>query len=216
LPSLICSPAGAALSSRTRCDPSSRCALCYRSPSCDIMHVSQSYRLHASCCSDRHSASDSLSASDVSWLEDVLSCRHGTRRRPVSTRHATSRCPVALPHHTGTRHVWYLTIIAPLVMWSLVGTVFLPLPSQPHCCVPDVVNCYKCHLLRESLRLLSQVRMRDPVIATDGLTYERSAIEGWFATQGGGPPRSPVTGQLVPSASVLPNLAIRELIQHQR
>ncbi len=55
--------------------------------------------------------------------------------------------------------------------------------------------------------------MRDPVIATDGLTYERSAVEGWFATLDGGPPRSPVTGQLLPSKALLPNLAIRELAQ---
>ncbi len=55
--------------------------------------------------------------------------------------------------------------------------------------------------------------MRDPVIAVDGQTYERSAIEDWFATLGGEPPRSPVTGQLMASAALLPNLAIRELVQ---
>jgi len=58
-----------------------------------------------------------------------------------------------------------------------------------------------------------QVRMSDPVIATDGLTYERSAIEGWLATLSGRPARSPTTGQLIPSAALLPNLAIRELAQ---
>ena len=58
--------------------------------------------------------------------------------------------------------------------------------------------------------------MRDPVIASDGQTYERRAIEGWFATLGGGPPRSPVTGQLMPSAALLPNLAIRDLVQRSR
>ena len=56
------------------------------------------------------------------------------------------------------------------------------------------------------------MRMRDPVIATDGQTYERSAIEGWFTTTGSGPPVSPVTGQLMPSVALLPNLAIRELV----
>ncbi len=60
-----------------------------------------------------------------------------------------------------------------------------------------------------------QVRMRDPVIATDGLTYERSAIEGFFAALGGAPLRSPVTGQLMPSAALLPNLAIRDLVQRR-
>ena len=57
--------------------------------------------------------------------------------------------------------------------------------------------------------------MRDPVIASDGQTYERSAIEGWFV-MGCGPPRSPVTGQLMPSAALLPNLAIRDLVQRCR
>jgi len=58
-----------------------------------------------------------------------------------------------------------------------------------------------------------QVRMRDPVIAADGQTYERSAIQGWLAAMGSGPPRSPVTGQPMPTAALLPNLAIRELLQ---
>jgi hypothetical protein len=61
-----------------------------------------------------------------------------------------------------------------------------------------------------------QVRLRDPVIASDGQTYERSAIEGWFQTLGGGPPRSPVTGQLMPSAALLPNLAVRDLVQRSQ
>ena len=54
--------------------------------------------------------------------------------------------------------------------------------------------------------------MRDPVIASDGHTYERSAIEGWFATLGSVLPQSPVTGQPMMSAALLPNLAIRELV----
>ena len=55
--------------------------------------------------------------------------------------------------------------------------------------------------------------MRDPVIAPDGQTYERVAIEDWFAGLGSSPPRSPVTGQPMPSAALLPNLAIRDLLQ---
>ena len=58
--------------------------------------------------------------------------------------------------------------------------------------------------------------MRDPVIAVDGQTYERSAIEDWFATLGGKPLRSPVTGQPMASAALLPNLAIRELVQRSQ
>ena len=58
-----------------------------------------------------------------------------------------------------------------------------------------------------------QVRMRDPVIASDGQTYERSAIESWFATLKVGLPRSPVTGKSMPNTALLPNLAIRHLVQ---
>lgn len=61
--------------------------------------------------------------------------------------------------------------------------------------------------------LCVQVPMRDPVIAADGQTYERTAIEGWVASLGSRPLRSPVTGQLMPSAALLPNLAIRDLVQ---
>ena len=56
--------------------------------------------------------------------------------------------------------------------------------------------------------------MRDPVIASDGQIYKRSTIERWFAALGSGPLRSLMTGQPMPSASLLPNLAIRELFQH--
>lgn len=54
--------------------------------------------------------------------------------------------------------------------------------------------------------------MRDPVTASDGLTYERGAIEGWFVLLGNAPPRSPITGQLLQSTALLPNLAIRSYL----
>eukprot|EP00541_Cyclophora_tenuis_P003783 CAMPEP_0116567264 /NCGR_PEP_ID=MMETSP0397-20121206/14906_1 /TAXON_ID=216820 /ORGANISM="Cyclophora tenuis, Strain ECT3854" /LENGTH=284 /DNA_ID=CAMNT_0004094227 /DNA_START=336 /DNA_END=1190 /DNA_ORIENTATION=+ len=52
--------------------------------------------------------------------------------------------------------------------------------------------------------------MVDPVIALDGHTYERSAIERVFAaTPRGHMPRSPVTGANLPSYNLIPNVAIR-------
>ena len=52
--------------------------------------------------------------------------------------------------------------------------------------------------------------MEDPVIAADGHTYERSAIEGIFAdTPSGENPMSPVTRKALPSKTLLSNLAIR-------
>lgn len=54
--------------------------------------------------------------------------------------------------------------------------------------------------------------MRDPVIAADGHTYERSAIEQWFSTQTF-EVRSPKTNQLLHSRNLIPNIALRNTIE---
>jgi hypothetical protein len=51
--------------------------------------------------------------------------------------------------------------------------------------------------------------MEDPVLAMDGNTYERSAIEQWLVTND----TSPLTNEAVPSKMVVPNLALRKIIQ---
>ena len=60
-----------------------------------------------------------------------------------------------------------------------------------------------------------QVRLRDQVIAVDGMTYERSTMEAWLVAQQGnqGQLRSPVTGAPMTHAYLLPNLAIRALLE---
>ncbi len=58
--------------------------------------------------------------------------------------------------------------------------------------------------------------MRDSVIAVNRQTCERSAIEDSCATLDCEPPRSTVTGRLMLSAALLPNLTIRDLGQHCR
>ena len=50
--------------------------------------------------------------------------------------------------------------------------------------------------------------MDDPVVAADGFTYERSAIEDWFTRQ----KTSPKTGQDVPNTSLTANLNIKAMI----
>ena len=56
---------------------------------------------------------------------------------------------------------------------------------------------------------ITQEVMRDPVIGSDGITYERTAIETWFAT---GNTTSPMTR--APMSRILtPNIALRGLIQ---
>ena len=53
--------------------------------------------------------------------------------------------------------------------------------------------------------------MKDPVIATDGYTYERSAIEEWFKYR----QSSPMTSLLLSSKLLLPNHTLKSLINDQ-
>ena len=54
--------------------------------------------------------------------------------------------------------------------------------------------------------------MVDPVMTADGHTYERSAIERVFEHTGQGQdPRSPVTGLLLSSRLLIPNVAVRSM-----
>lgn len=55
-------------------------------------------------------------------------------------------------------------------------------------------------------------RMTDPVIAKDGITYERSAIEGWLREHG----TSPTTRERMRIRDLIPNRAIRELLEQKR
>ena len=57
--------------------------------------------------------------------------------------------------------------------------------------------------------LLSTV-MHDPVVAADGITYERSAIEEWLKHHS----VSPSTGQPLSSTAIFPNTVLCRLIQH--
>jgi hypothetical protein len=50
--------------------------------------------------------------------------------------------------------------------------------------------------------------MRDPVIAGDGHSYEREAIERWLM----GHRTSPLTGRVMPGTTLIPNHRLRQLI----
>ena len=52
--------------------------------------------------------------------------------------------------------------------------------------------------------------MKDPVIAGDGFTYERKAIEEHFNRQGG---KSPMTRQDI-GINLIPNRGIKDAIDH--
>ena len=57
--------------------------------------------------------------------------------------------------------------------------------------------------------------LTDPVIAADGYTYERASIEQWFkqsSDRGIVPPNSPMTGAPLESSNLIPNFALRSLV----
>jgi hypothetical protein len=54
-----------------------------------------------------------------------------------------------------------------------------------------------CPITRESLR--------EPVCATDGITYEREAVQNWLANH----ETSPLTGALLTLGMLVPNVALR-------
>jgi hypothetical protein len=57
--------------------------------------------------------------------------------------------------------------------------------------------------------------MKDPVVAESEMTYERQAIEQWFEAcqQQGREPTCPVSGQIVQSTKVQPNVVLQRTIQ---
>merc|ERR1712232_709611 len=54
----------------------------------------------------------------------------------------------------------------------------------------------------------------DPVVACDGYTYGKDAIEQYFACAKGGPLFSPMTGRILVSKQLLPNMVLRQQIRH--
>ncbi len=50
--------------------------------------------------------------------------------------------------------------------------------------------------------------MTDPVVATDGHTYERNAIQDWFRAHN----TSPYTGAVLDDRRLVPNISLRRFI----
>ena len=53
-----------------------------------------------------------------------------------------------------------------------------------------------------------QITFLDPVIAADGHTYERTAMEHWIQHEA----MSPVTGDLLPHHRLVPNMVIKSMV----
>ena len=65
----------------------------------------------------------------------------------------------------------------------------------------------------EMIDCITMEIMTDPVMAMDGQSYERSSIEAWFAE---GKRTSPKTNAALDSVNLIPNLALKTMIQDWR
>ena len=85
--------------------------------------------------------------------------------------------------------------------------------GEPH--LPGTVTCAACAAIGLSpvshKTVDLQVVMVDPVIAADGHTYERTAIQHWLQ----GSSLSPVTRGKLPHTRLVPNMLVKSaLAQH--
>jgi hypothetical protein len=78
-------------------------------------------------------------------------------------------------------------------------------PSAFGDAISETPDEYQCPITMEV--------MNDPVMAADGHTYERAAIEQWFSQNSSGPILSPKTNRGLPNTGLTPNHALKALIQ---
>ena len=89
---------------------------------------------------------------------------------------------------------------------SAAAPVHWPQPLE----LPEAVALKARHEIPESFVCpLTLDLMQDPVVTCDGQTYERKAIEEWFARSA----TSPLTGQPLPHPGLAPNVVLRGLIR---
>ncbi len=58
-----------------------------------------------------------------------------------------------------------------------------------------------------------QKRLRDPVVAADGFTYERNAVTAFFEAFEGRQTPSPMTGRVLRSTALVPNYTVRDMLE---
>eukprot|EP01035_Chromulina_nebulosa_P020896 gene20896-27086_t len=79
--------------------------------------------------------------------------------------------------------------------------------------MPEDVILSNKEILDTFICPITTTLMEDPVICTDGSTYERSAITRWLR----GSKRSPTTNLVLENKTLIPNIALRHLIkEYQR
>jgi hypothetical protein len=90
-----------------------------------------------------------------------------------------------------------------------------PLPTETECSAPTPVMDDEDFLAEIKCCITTQV-MHDPYIAADGFSYEKAAIQAWFASTKGGSKTSPMTGSKLKSVRLVENKNLRKLIQKSK
>lgn len=82
----------------------------------------------------------------------------------------------------------------------------------------DIINNYIESIApkRELICPITQELFNDPVVAEDGHTYERIALQRWFDDSKNKPLRSPATNSYLTGQSMFPNIAIKGMILSHR
>jgi hypothetical protein len=76
----------------------------------------------------------------------------------------------------------------------------------------SISNSLNACILREAPLLLQKI-MTEPVVAADGHTYERAAVQDWLLHH----KMSPVTGVSLAHTRLVPNVLIRSVLaRHQQ
>ncbi|KAL6906434.1 hypothetical protein ACP4OV_004035 [Aristida adscensionis] len=117
----------------------------------------------------------------------------GTAGRPIEAQKVYAR--IQLDHDYAARELQALQ--SKLTLFSPSSVIHSGFDED---CIPSYFFCP-----------IFQEVMRDPHIAADGFTYEANAIRGWLD---GGHIVSPVTNQPLAHHELIPNFALKSVIQH--
>jgi hypothetical protein len=84
------------------------------------------------------------------------------------------------------------------------------LVAASEACSTSVVHArLREQLSRDLMCPITQMEMRDPVVAADGHSYEREAIENWMREH----QKSPMSGEALDHAMLLPNTRLKAIIR---
>ncbi len=119
-------------------------------------------------------------------------------------------------HTAAAQPAWAAALLeasssAPGVVEALGTTPPLsPQPQQPAgCSWQQQLQAADSEMLEELECPITHTLMQDPVVAADGMTYERGAIERWLESHD----TSPLTGEKLEHKHLLPNNLVRSQIR---